>query len=148
MKITVQRLRRLIKEEIETMVQPKEHDHEEFLHGYESGHPMDDEGYMVKSRMASMKKMAADVCGLLDSEDQVPAWVQDLVATAHADLQHVHDYLTGDVDLRSEEGDLDEAEGDQDGDGDSDFADVMIARMVASGMPKEKAVQKTRKHDK
>jgi hypothetical protein len=36
---------------------------------------------------------------------------------------------------------------DQDGDGDADFADVMISRMVASGMPKKQAIKKTRKHD-
>lgn len=33
---------------------------------------------------------------------------------------------------------------DQDGDGDNDGADVMIARMVASGMPKEKAIAMTK----
>jgi hypothetical protein len=79
------------------------HDHQEFLHGSDEGHPHDDEGYMVKSRMASMKKMAEDICGLLDSDDQLPAWVQDLVATSHNDLQHVHDYLMGDEEMRSYE---------------------------------------------
>ena len=77
------------------------HDHQEFLHGSDEGHPHDDEGYMVKSRMASIKKMAEDICGLLDSEDQLPAWVQDLVATSHNDLQHVHDYLMGDEKMKS-----------------------------------------------
>ena len=76
-------------------------DHERFLHGSESGHPMDDEGYMVKSRMASMKTMAADICELLDAEDQLPGWVQDLVASSHSDMQHVHDYLIGDEEMRS-----------------------------------------------
>jgi hypothetical protein len=33
---------------------------------------------------------------------------------------------------------------DQDSDGDNDFADVRIARMIASGVPKEVAIQKTR----
>lgn len=37
---------------------------------------------------------------------------------------------------------------DKDGDGDEDFADVMMARMMASGMSKDDAVKKTRKHDK
>jgi hypothetical protein len=77
------------------------HDHQEFLHGSDEGHPHDDEGYMVKSRMASMKKMAEDVCGLLDSEDQLPAWVQDHVAVAHENLQQVHGYLMGDEEMRS-----------------------------------------------
>jgi hypothetical protein len=77
------------------------HDHQEFLHGSDEGHPHDDEGYMVKSRMASMKKMAEDVCNLLDSEDQLPAWVQDHVAVAHENLQQVHGYLMGDEEMRS-----------------------------------------------
>ena len=75
--------------------QDTSHDHDRFLHGSESGHPMDDEGYMIKSRMSSMKTMASDVCDLLDSEDQLPSWVQDLVASSHSDMQHVHDYLMG-----------------------------------------------------
>jgi hypothetical protein len=45
--------------------------------------------------------MAEDICGLLDSDDQLPAWVQDLVATSHNDLQHVHDYLMGDEEMKS-----------------------------------------------
>lgn len=32
---------------------------------------------------------------------------------------------------------------DQDADGDNDFRDVRIARMIASGVPKEVAIQKT-----
>lgn len=79
------------------------HDHQEFLHGSDEGHPHDDEGYMVKTRMASMKKMAEDVCGLLDSEDQLPAWVQDHIAVSHENLQQVHGYLMGDVEMRSHE---------------------------------------------
>ena len=81
--------------------QDSSHDHDRFLHGSESGHPMDDEGYMIKSRMSSMKTMAADICSLLDSEDQLPSWVQDLVASSHSDMQHVYDYLMGDEAIRS-----------------------------------------------
>lgn len=36
---------------------------------------------------------------------------------------------------------------DQDGDGDNDFRDVMMARMKASGMSKEDAKKKSEKHD-
>lgn len=36
---------------------------------------------------------------------------------------------------------------DKDGDGDEDFADVQIARMVASGMDKEKAIAKVKNKD-
>ena len=37
---------------------------------------------------------------------------------------------------------------DKDGDGDGDFADIMMSRMMASGMSKEEAMKKTRKHNK
>lgn len=37
--------------------------------------------------------------------------------------------------------------GDQDDDGDEDFADVQVARMVASGMDKEKAIAKVKNKD-
>lgn len=42
---------------------------------------------------------------------------------------------------------LDEADNDKDDDGDADFADVMMSRMMASGMSKADATKKTRKHD-
>lgn|GEM_PF-3270710 len=98
MKITPAQLRKLIKEEMATALGGK--DPQRFLHGFESGHPMDDEGYMIKSRMADVKEMAETICGMLDSGDQLPAWVQDLVASAHTDLEHVKDYLEGDEKLR------------------------------------------------
>lgn len=99
MKITTTQLRRIIKEEVASVMGGK--DPQRFLHGFESGRPMDDEGYMVKSRMSDVKDMAATICGLLDSGDQLPAWVQDLVASAHTDLEHVKDYLVGDEKMRS-----------------------------------------------
>ena len=37
-----------------------------------------------------------------------------------------------------------EAKGDQDGDGDKDFADIMMARMKASGMSDEEAKAKVK----
>lgn len=45
-----------------------------------------------------------------------------------------------------DEEDLEEGK-DQDGDGDSDFADVQMARMKASGMSDKEAKEKTRKHN-
>jgi len=73
------------------------HDDQEFLHGSEEGHPHDAEGDMVKSRLGSMAKMSNEISELLHDEDQLPGWVQDLVATSHNDLQHVYDYLTGEA---------------------------------------------------
>tara|TARA_R110000822_G_scaffold120885_1_gene254525 strand:- start:178 stop:1098 length:921 start_codon:yes stop_codon:yes gene_type:complete len=37
---------------------------------------------------------------------------------------------------------------DKDGDGDGDFADIMMSRMMKSGMSKEEAMKRTRKHNK
>jgi hypothetical protein len=152
MKLTATQLRRIIKEEVEAMMPPAGgKDPQRFLHGFESGHPMDDEGYMVKSRMSDVKDMAETICGLIEMGDQLPAWVQDLVASAHTDLEHVKDYLEGDEKLRAydkgsmpsmgESRRLREKQ-DLNKDGEHDFEDVMIARMKASGMDSEEALKK------
>jgi hypothetical protein len=102
MKITASQLRKIIKEEVEAMMPAAgSKDPQRFLHGFESGHPMDDEGYMIKSRMSDVKDMAKTICQLLEPGDQLPAWVQDLVASAHTDLEHVKDYLENDEKMRS-----------------------------------------------
>ncbi|NBO99461.1 MAG: hypothetical protein EBU90_04940 [Proteobacteria bacterium] len=67
-------------------------DPERFLHGED---PHDDEGSMVKSRLYSMKQMSADLCSLLNPEDQLPGWVQDHISVAHENMQQVHGYLMG-----------------------------------------------------
>ena len=100
MKITASQLRRIIKEEV-SLAKVGDKNPQRFLHGFDSGHPMDDEGYMAKSRMADIKEMAATICGLLEDADQLPAWCQDLIASAHTDLEHVKDYMAGDEKLRS-----------------------------------------------
>lgn len=48
---------------------------------------------------------------------------------------------------KSPKGKKSKKELDQDGDGDNDFRDVMMARMKASGMSKEDAKKKSEKHD-
>lgn len=103
MKLTASQLRRIIAEEV-SLVKTGDKDPQRFLHGYESGHPMDDEGYMIRSRMVDVKEIAETICSLLDDGDQLPAWVQDLVASAHADLEHVKHYLVGDEKLRAHKG--------------------------------------------
>ena len=101
-KLTLPQIRQIIKEEVgASMLSTAGKDSQRFLHGFESGQPMDDEGYMIKSRMSDIKEMASMICDLLESGDQLPAWVQDLVASAHTDLEHVKDYLAGDEKLRS-----------------------------------------------
>lgn len=70
-------------------------DTERFLHGHEHGHPHDDEGAMVKSRLYSVKEMAHDLCDTIENEDQLPGWVQDHISIAHENLQQVHGYIMG-----------------------------------------------------
>ena len=101
MKITTSQLRKIIREEVAAISLGGGKDPNRFLHGSESGHPHDDEGYMVKSRLYSLKKMAHDICELTQPEDQFPGWVQDHISVAHENLQQVHGYLTGDEALRS-----------------------------------------------
>lgn len=45
------------------------------------------------------------------------------------------------------EEELKERDNDRDDDGDKDFADVMMARMTAGGLSKDKAIKKSRKYD-
>jgi len=78
-------------------------DDDRFLHGSEHGEAHDDEGYMAKSQLASMKEMAYEVCELLDGDDQLPGWVQNHLAVAHENLQQVHGYLTGDAKMQAYE---------------------------------------------
>jgi len=78
-------------------------DNDRFLHGSEHGEAHDDEGYMAKSQLASMKEMAYEVCELLDGDDQLPGWVQNHLAVAHENLRQVHGYLTGDTKLQAYE---------------------------------------------
>ncbi len=101
MKITAQQLRKIILEEVS--LAKSDEDPQRFLHGFDSGQPMDDEGSMLKSRMLAIKDMASTICDLLESGDQVPAWCQDLVASSHADLAHVRDYMLGDQKMRDKE---------------------------------------------
>jgi hypothetical protein len=99
MKLTASKLRQIVREEVSLA---KSEDSTRFLHGSDSGHPMDDEGYMAKSQMASLKEMATEVCDLLNDEDQLPGWVQSHIAVAHENLQQVHGYLMGDEKMRSQ----------------------------------------------
>jgi len=102
-KIKLSQLRRIIKEEVGNALPVAGKDSQRFLHGHESGHPNDDEGYMMKLRLASIKKMAWEICEIVELGDQFPGWVQDYVAVAHENLHQIHGYLTGDEMLRQHE---------------------------------------------
>lgn len=97
MRLTAEQLRQIIEEEMAAAFAPGNagKDPKRFLHGFDSGHPLDHEGNMVKVRMAEIADMAQTVCDLIEKDDQLPAWVQDLVAGAHRDMEHVSDYLVG-----------------------------------------------------
>ncbi len=104
MKITLSDLKKIIKEEIAGAVMDQQ-DSQRFLHGAESGgQAFDDEAGMAKSQLFSMKQMAEDLCGLLESGDQLPAWAQSHVAVAHENLRQVHGYIVGDAAADSSDG--------------------------------------------
>ena len=93
MKIKISDLRRIIAEEV-SLAKMGDEDSQRFLHGSESGHPVDDEGSMAKSKLVSMIDMATDLHTTLGDEDQLPGWVQDHISVAHENLQQVHGYIT------------------------------------------------------
>lgn len=93
MKLTASMLRKIIMEEVSLA---KSGDADRFLHGSESGQPFDDEAYMIKIQMHAIKEMAEEVCDILESGDQLPAWLQSHVAVAHENLRQAHGYLVGD----------------------------------------------------
>jgi hypothetical protein len=86
MKINIQQLRKIIKEEI-TLA--KSGENQKFLDG------PDDEGAMVKSSLSAMKSMASDIDEAMSDDDQLPGWVQDHLSVAHENMQQVHGYLMG-----------------------------------------------------
>jgi hypothetical protein len=106
MKISAKMLRKIIEEEV-SLAKVGDKDPQRFLHGFDSGHPMDDEGSMTKSRMINIKDIAATICDLLESGDQLPAWCQDLIATSHNDLEHVKNYMLGDQKMRDKKAKMD-----------------------------------------
>lgn len=86
MRITIGQLKRVIRETAG----------ESFLDG------PDDEGAMALSRLRTICDTARELEGMLSPGDQLPAWVQDLLAGAHRDMGHIRDYMVG---LRGEDDD-------------------------------------------
>jgi hypothetical protein len=71
-------------------------------------------------------------------EKRVPTEDLDILGEA------MHEHAENPEDLDT----IEEGKGkDKDGDGDGDFADIMMTRMMKSGMSKEEAMKKTRKHN-
>lgn len=91
MKLTVETLRRIIREEYESWG-VGEKDPTRFLHGED---PKDSEGAMAKGKLMSLCKMAEELAELLQDEDQLPGWTQDHISVAHENIQQVHGYMTG-----------------------------------------------------
>lgn len=91
MKLTMEMLRRIIKEEYESWG-VGEKDPTRFLHGED---PQDSEGAMAKGKLMSLCKMTKELAGLLQDEDQLPGWTQDHISVAHENIQQVHGYMMG-----------------------------------------------------
>ena len=61
-----------------------------FLH---DGKNPDPEGAMARSRLHRIAEMVEDLHGMLTDEDQLPAWVQDHITSAHENLSQVYSYM-------------------------------------------------------
>lgn len=90
MRLTAKMLQRLIKEEYASMGVGNA-DPTRFLHGED---PQDSEGAMAIGKLNSICEMAEELCALLQSNDQLPGWVQDHISVAHENIQQVHGYMT------------------------------------------------------
>lgn len=89
MKITANQLRRIIREEYESFgVGDKKPSR--FLHGED---PEDSEGGMALGQLNAICEMAEELVGLLNSDDQLPGWVQNHITVSHENLRQVHGYL-------------------------------------------------------
>jgi len=86
------------------------------------------------------KKKAHGQIAAIEAESVDKSMKLSLNELRHIIRQVLEEEWTAEQDY-SNEGD------DKDGDGDADFADVSMARMVAGGMPKKVAYKKSRKHD-
>lgn len=87
------------------------------------------------------KKKARGQIAAIEAESVDKSMKLSLNELRHIIRQVLEEEWTAEQDY-SNEGD------DKDGDGDADFADVSMARMIAGGMPKKVAYIKSRKHDK
>jgi len=76
MKLSKQRLREIIKEEVEAM-------------------SADPEGSMGKSQMLKSKEYAEKITSVLDDDTQLPAWVQSKLTIASKNLSDVWHYIDG-----------------------------------------------------
>jgi len=121
--------------------------------------------YMFFGNLKTLKRAIDDLLEMDPAEiDGILAdghdWASDHIATSKDDVEEVYNFLVNRAGhqkpvivhpqphmIHTFESYLHESE-DQDGDGDNDFADVTIARMIASGMSKEEAIKKSRKHNK
>lgn len=107
MKLTAKQLKKLLESiDLETLIEDyheeeeydaesyeDEDDSEFFLHGYDQDEPYDAEGDMAKYQLHRVKKMAEMMCDMLESGDQLPAWVQDHLSVAHENLGQVFSYM-------------------------------------------------------
>lgn len=120
--------------------------------------------YMFFENLQTLKRAIDHLIGMDQATiDRILAnghnWAEDHISTAKDDVEEVYNFLVNQIGHHTQtvvhpqphtihtfESYLHESE-DQDEDGDNDFADVSIARMIASGMSKKEAIKKSRKHN-
>jgi hypothetical protein len=90
MKITSEQLKRLIREEYASFgIGDKKPTR--FLHGED---PEDSEGGMALGQLSDICRMSEELEEILNSEDQLPGWVQNHLTVSHENLRQIHGYLT------------------------------------------------------
>jgi hypothetical protein len=57
----------------------------------------DDEADMAHSQLSNIKRLSAELCDMIDQEEQLDAWVQAKLTKAEDYLQSVYGYLYGEA---------------------------------------------------
>lgn len=95
MKITQQRLKEIIKEEMETL--RKEESAPDMF-----GEP-DEEGGMARGELFKIGNYAVELRNMLQNDDQLPAWVQSKITKCAAMMGDVRHFLEGQMAEQSDE---------------------------------------------
>ena len=77
-------------------------------------HHDEEQMYMVKKNLFTMKKEATKLLKLLEEEGSIPEWCQEKLAVAAADLDAVFEYMTYDLDSGDSSEEAEEEEEEED----------------------------------
>jgi hypothetical protein len=95
-----------------------------------------EEGRHIKYALTQIINDAEKLRKIVDDGDDLPQWVHDKIVTAADRVDSATQYISSKIENQMIEGK------DQNDDGESDFQDVRIARMLASGMSRDEIKEK------